>query len=215
VVVGLLLLAPLVGCSDDDGDDDARDDTDTTTDDSPAPDDGGDERDGDSDSEEDAPLTDALTDEIRASFTDQGVGDELPEDEAQCAADAIVDQIGAERLAELGVTAADAAALEAVIRDPANGPEREAIATALSDCVDLVRTIGAIYGAIGLSESSATCVAEGIVADADLRRTLLLGDEPQGQVVDRFDALAAACFTPEEQQMFGPDAGSAPTTAPG
>lgn len=198
--VALLLLAASIaaGCSDD-GDGEASDDT--TVEDTDSAVDPADEVDRTDDSPEGV-LVASLATGLQTSFTEAEVGAVLPADEAECTAEAIVGEIGVDRLTELGVTADAPDRLDAVIADTANTAERAVVADALSECVDLVRTFTAVYVGVGLSEQSAVCAAEGVVADPEMRSTLVLGDEPTGEVAAEFDALAQACFTPDEQERF-------------
>jgi hypothetical protein len=200
LMVAAVILSAAVGCADDGGDDGNAGADDTTvdgTDPTVGPDDGDRPDDG-----PEALVVVSITTELEASFEEAGAGGALPTDEAECAASAIVDEIGVDRLAELGVAPDASDGIETLIRDTTNSTERTVIAEALSDCVDLVRTFSAVYVAIGLSESSATCAAEGIVADPELRTTLVLGDEPTAESAAEFDAVAEECFTAAEQDLF-------------
>lgn len=91
-----------------------------------------------------------------------------PSDQAECAADAIVDAVGEVRLAQLGYRpAVDGASLNDIELTDA---ERELVVVAVESCVDMTQAVAAMfYGDGRLRPSVATCLAEGLAARDQLR----------------------------------------------
>lgn len=110
---------------------------------------------------------------IDAIAVDLSTGDDelaVADDEARCAAEQIVDEIGADRLAELGVTPETAATTE--FGDFAEA-ELTAIVDALVGCVD-VRSLMADLFASDFGDEGARCVA-GELSDDHIRQAIMSG----------------------------------------
>ncbi len=204
--LGLLVAAVLVvgACG---GDDDAGP---ANSDDAAAPA-NGDDGNAVEDPAEPEPTDDPLVAALSASIREPGSSDDaLPTaEEASCSAQGTVDTIGADRLAELGVTADRVPAeLSEYGFDP---DELEAVVDIELGCIDFRRLLSETFVADGvLGESGAECLAAAF--PADLLRLAALA-EGRGDTealaaldVDHVEALSAAapdCLTVEELAATG------------
>ena len=91
-----------------------------------------------------------------------------PSDQAECAAEAIVDAVGEDRLVQLGYRpAVDGASLNDIELTDA---ERDLVVEAVEGCVDMTQAVAAMfYGDGRLRPSVATCLAEGLAQRDQLR----------------------------------------------
>ena len=91
-----------------------------------------------------------------------------PTDQAECAATAIVDGVGADRLSELGYRpGVSGASLNDI---ELSDDERIAVADAVEECVDMVEAVAAMfYGDGRIAPTVATCLADGLGEAEQLR----------------------------------------------
>lgn len=91
-----------------------------------------------------------------------------PTEQAQCAAEAIVDAVGVDRLAQLGYRpGVPGASLNDI---ELSDDERNQVVDAVGGCVDMVEAVAAMfYGDGRLAPTVASCLAEGLEADDQLR----------------------------------------------
>jgi hypothetical protein len=91
-----------------------------------------------------------------------------PTDQAECAAEAIVDALGAERLSASGYRPG---VVGASLNDiDLSAAERELVADAVQECVDMVEAVAAMfYGDGRIRPSIASCLAEGLGERNQLR----------------------------------------------
>jgi hypothetical protein len=164
-VCGALLSA---GCG---GDDDTTS-TDAST--TSTPTDGDDAEGGDEISGGEEILgEDEYTDVLAASFEDPDTGFGGTADEARCAAEAIVDAIGADRMQEAGVTEEVLTADENAGSDLTE-EEATAVADAVIECVDLAAAYARGFAGELASADDTACVAERF--DDDIYRQLIVAD---------------------------------------
>lgn len=143
----------------------------------------------------DSAVGQALVDELMSDSDSPLTGEE----EARCMAGDIVDNIGEDRLADLGVTADSVAAIEDV---DFSDDEQETVIDALFDCVD-VRAAMAEEMAVDFGEEGATCLADNL--DEDLLREAMgtgfadADAEPSEGFLQGMLDVAAECDLP----LFG------------
>lgn len=91
-----------------------------------------------------------------------------PSDEAECAAEAIVDAVGEDRLSELGYRPATPGASLNDIELTVD--ERELVVDAVEECVDMTEAVAAMfYGDGRIRPRAASCLAEGLADRGQLR----------------------------------------------
>ncbi|MDZ4825360.1 MAG: hypothetical protein SGJ13_02725 [Actinomycetota bacterium] len=116
----------------------------------------------------------AYTDVLMQSFVDSEEGGfSAPEDEAQCTAERIVAEIGAERMQEAGITEE---VLAAAGTPPSDLTEAEAgeVADAMIECIDLADGLAESFGEEFMAEDR-ECVANAMI-DAGILRPVLVID---------------------------------------
>ncbi len=134
----------------------------------------------------------ALADELMSDADSPLTGEE----EARCMAGDIVDNVGEERLEELGVTADSVAAIEDV---EFSADEEQTVLDALFDCVD-VRAAMAEEMTSDFGEEAAKCVADNL--DEDLLREAMSAGfsdsdaEPSNDFFQGMLDVAAECDIP-------------------
>ena len=143
----------------------------------------------------------ALTDSL---LQDQTFADyEITEPEARCAAERVVDDLGTDRLVEIGF-ANDKTQVDFTELDES---EITVLADAMNDCIDdsaavLVDAVAAGIleepdPAFPVNDQQAHCVAQGVVDQVGLSRLIVVGVESQRNGGDQFAALE-----PEEVDAF-------------
>ena len=128
------------------------------------------------------------------SFFEQGSGqaNSLGFDarSAACAADAVVRDLGAARLQQLGLDVASGQGPE-LTEPPLTTAEADAVYAAFDACVDFVDQIGAtIGGDSGMPDDVAECVASAYVESGVLREALF-ADGFDGTLNGRIDGVLA------------------------
>ncbi len=100
----------------------------------------------------------------------------LTEDEASCAADTIVSEVGEDRLEELGVTADNVGDFDDV---DLNEDERATLGNAMADCIEDDFLIRALLADGDITEDQASCLGDAIDADTarELARSSFAGDD--------------------------------------
>ncbi len=143
----------------------------------------------------DTAIGQALTEE----FLSEGDSPITTEEQARCMSGDIVDNIGEDRLAELGVTADNVADIDEIDFTDA---EFDTIVDALFDCVD-VRDAMATEMAGDFGEEGAACVADNL--DEDLLRDVMAAGfrgedaEPSNDFLQAMLDVAAEC----DLDLFG------------
>jgi hypothetical protein len=122
---------------------------------------------------------------------------------SSCWADRLLEEIGAERLAELQVTEIGLFSSALLLQIVEDIDETAAYLTPMFDCTD-VRPL--VLGDLGrLDPDEAACVADAVLADREVRLLFVVGttddrDEDElsadwQALVDEYDAMVAACTT--------------------
>lgn len=134
-------------------------------------------------------LVQALADEIE-SDPDGFTGSR---DEAECFSRGMVDGIGVERLAELGVTVDEVNGVDQLDFEPGEG---DVVVDTLFDCVDVTELMREQFAADGTPAEEAECMANEL--DEDTLRSLFsatfAGEEPGGEeFLAKMFEIAATC----------------------
>jgi len=141
-------------------------------------------------------LVRALAEEIAAP-DDDGTPSPFPIDDAMCASEKILDDIGIGRLAELGITAEQVGEIDTI---DFSEDELNTLVNAFGDCSDLSKLMGDQLAADGtLSQADADCFAkefdESLLLDV-FKATFRgeeLGEDPPDDFLNEFIDVAAAC----------------------
>ena len=147
---------------------------------------------GDSEPERDQALVDALSSEILSD----GDGFTTDQAEADCVAEGTYDAIGADRLAEVGITVDSPDPSAADLTEA----EIDELVDAVFGCVDMKASFAASIAGDDLSEDDATCIADELGDDGlkELTKQGLSADEDI--ITEEFIALitsaAEACEVP-------------------
>lgn len=157
----------------------------------------------------------AYSDAIVAAFAEDGESNPIPEEEARCAADRIVEILGVERLSDAGVTPEEIADSESVRDVVPDLSEEEAseIADTIFDCID----VGAVF-AQGMAEAAAAdgitlagdkieCLGRNFAENQQLReafvQSILGGPDPNFEDPNLIGAILGDCLTVEELLEIG------------
>lgn len=116
---------------------------------------------------------DEYTDALAASLEDPDNGFGGSSEEARCAAEAIVDEIGAQRMQEAGVTEAQLNSSENLGSDLTEA-EATTVADAVIECVDLAAAYASGFAGGEPSADQTACVAQRF--DDDIFRQLIVTD---------------------------------------
>ncbi len=135
--------------------------------------------------------------------------DDLPiaDAEAQCVAEQVVDDLGTDGVVALGLSAEgndDNPFVDATLE------QKEAVVDAMLDCVDFKNAILPTIQADGVSEESAECVVDEMLA-ADFFRPALVDSlsgeefdfESDPEVAGQLVEVVLGCLTPEELSQLG------------
>ena len=131
-----------------------------------------------------SPDEQALADAIGADAASE-MGDELPiqgDQLSSCLGNAVVSALGAQRLAELGVTATDTSNLDAAF-DQLTPAEQQAVLTAMIPCLDTPEVRDLLVQELvagGMSQQSSECIIDAFLDPAVLGEIVALalsGDE--------------------------------------
>jgi hypothetical protein len=118
--------------------------------------------------------------QLTAEFAgmDDPNGVRFSEDEARCAAEAVVEALGADRVVDLGPdpAAGDAAGLTDAALDP---EEQGAVYEAMTGCIDLEAQMTDLLVASGVTEDIAGCVAQRYLATDLAQQSMMGGDDPE------------------------------------
>ena len=118
--------------------------------------------------------------QLTAEFAgmDDPNGVRFTEDEARCAAEAVVEALGADRVVDLGPdpAAGDAAGLMDAVLDP---EEQAAVYEAMIGCIDLEAQTTDLLVASGMTEDIAGCVAQRYLATDLAQRGMMGGYDPE------------------------------------
>ncbi|WP_040493487.1 hypothetical protein [Ilumatobacter nonamiensis] len=154
---------------------------------------GGDDDGGSSDGA-DSPVGEALAAEILDDSEGESVAQ--TEEEARCWAGSIVDDIGEERLEELGVTADNVSDIDDI---GFSDDEVDGLVDGMFDCIDVTATFAEQFTE-DFGEEGAQCVAESLDEDfvKDLMRSVVSGEEaePSEEFFQDFLDIAAECDLP-------------------
>jgi hypothetical protein len=137
----------------------------------------------------------AATAKVKASLMDESTdGFGLSEDDADCIAEKIVDDFGAERVDEIDFTASTPAF---------EGDEPAQAADAFDDCMELNKLMTSLITSdASVSDDSKACLDDSI--DEDDAHTFLeeslsaTGDGPSQESLDKLDEDLSSCLTAEE-----------------
>ncbi len=140
----------------------------------------------------DSPIAQALA----AEMMEDGDSPFANEEDANCFAAKAVNDIGEDRLIELGVTADNVGSIDSI--DFSEG-ELDTIVDAMDDCVDLGAAIAAEMGE-GMPEEAVKCLGDELDGDMvkSMMRAGLAGDdvEPPDDFIQSFLDIAAKCDLP-------------------
>lgn len=156
-------------------------------------------------SKEDA-VVDALTRDLVTDETFQAYG--IDESEARCAAEAMVEDLGAERMEQLGYTDGETEQTDPPV-DFAQLSEDEigVLADAMETCIDDLRDVLVDSVTAGIidepdpnfpvAEPEARCVAADMVDGVSLQRLIIIGVQSEGEGTEQFSDLSE-----EETETF-------------
>jgi hypothetical protein len=152
----------------------------------------------------------AVADSLAVAIgSESGAGDPFESQaDAQCFAEGIVAELGTGRLVEVGLTA-DAADSQGAFAALTTA-EIESVADVALECIDVEAFLSAEFAAGGISEESASCLADAVIDTDFMRRGLIAGmtgDETYdpSSDPDTIGALMSAateCLTPEELSLI-------------
>lgn len=120
---------------------------------------------------------DEYTDVLAASFEDAETGFGATAEESRCAAEEIVDAIGAERMQEAGITAEQLSADETAGSDLTE-EEGTVVADAVIGCIDLAAAYARGFTGGQATADDTACIAERF--DDDIYRQLIVADVTTG-----------------------------------
>jgi hypothetical protein len=142
-----------------------------------------------------------VVDAIVLAMLADGGDSPFGEPEARCLAEGLVREMGLERLASLGITAASVESPDDFL-DTAPQEDVELFVDLTLGCIDFRALLAEQFG--GLSPDSASCLADGI-SDGFIRAATLAGItgdefamEDNPELVGELFTLMAECLTPEE-----------------
>jgi len=151
----------------------------------------------------------ALADAIGGTAATE-MGAEFPIDADQfgsCMGTAVVGALGAQRLADLGVTASDVSNLDAAF-EQLTPAEQQAVFTAMIPCLDTPEVRNLLVqeiSASGLSQQASECIVDGFLDPAvlgDIVGLALSGEETDiaenEEFVTMMMTIMMGCLTPEE-----------------
>jgi hypothetical protein len=180
LALALVLLVP--ACGGDDDDNDTASDTTVEKKTTTTEDDAGDDEDDDAGEHEGDDTGTLSDDEYEAAFAESLINDDsgfgLSESEAQCATDEILDEIGAERLQEAGMTELY---LNTQSGDPTDLTDEEArtIVDALFDCADMgeafaSQVAGDLEDEENITPEQAQCFGDAVGEDDAIKDVMAL-----------------------------------------
>lgn len=143
----------------------------------------------------DQALVDAIAADLVAGNT--GAVGEITEEQADCVAEGVVDGVGADQLAEYGITAEDVATIEEV---GLSEEDATAVADAMTECVDIEALFLEGMAADGtMPQEAVDCIADAI--DEDMLTSFLVagltGGDPEAAAVENEALMTAVtdCMT--------------------
>lgn len=145
----------------------------------------------------DTPIGEALAAQILEESDSEDGSVAQTEEEARCWAGKIVDDIGEERLEELGVTAENVGDIEDI--DFTDG-EVDALVDGMFDCIDVAAAFASQFEE-EFGEEGAQCMAENLDQEfvRDMMKVAVSGDEstePPDEFFQAFLDIAAECDLP-------------------
>lgn len=146
----------------------------------------------------DEAVVDAVTRDLVADETFQAY--EIQEAEARCAAESMVDDLGTDRMEELGFTTSEEETADNVDFADLNEEEVGVLAEAMEDCIDDIDEVLVDSVAAGIleepdpnfpvDEPQARCVAEDMVEGISLQRLIVIGLQSDGNGSEQFSDLS-------------------------
>jgi hypothetical protein len=166
-------------------------------------------KDGDDDGAEatgtTAPSVEATTERVAAWFAHQPDpnGLQFTADEADCAADAVIDALGAARIEQLRTDAANDVGgpegLDLLREPPLEADEADTVFAAMTGCIDLAAQVTDLFLASGKSPEAARCMAERYIATDVLEEAIMTARADADLTADinrTLVEIGSTCSTP-------------------